>query len=280
MFTVRETRPEDASEILALVHASDIAVVGFADFDLEEVEEGIAGPKSVVACEGDRIIAWGYLTNATDGPRDFLEVYIHPEHGRPAQRPLLELLLAEVRRRGKYARSAAVAIEEPWIEAITAQGFLFVKQHARMTVDLPVALDPPTHTVRPVTEPELPTFYEVIDTAFHDMLDYQPRTYEQWRSRFTPRWDDWLVCEVDGTIAGALQSGTDGWVEYLGVLAPFRRRGVGRALLLTAFELYAKQGHAKAGLGVDMANPTQAIKLYTSVGMTPAYQANVYEKSF
>ena len=35
----------------------------------------------------------------------------------------------------------------------------------------------------------------------------------------------------------------------------------------------------KAGLGVDLANPTQAARLYRAVGMTPQYEANIYQRT-
>ena len=30
------------------------------------------------------------------------------------------------------------------------------------------------------------------------------------------------------------------------------------------------------GLGVDLENPTKAVRLYLAVGMTPLYRANIY----
>ena len=42
---------------------------------------------------------------------------------------------------------------------------------------------------------------------------------------------------------------------------------------------YLANGRVSAGLGVDLANPTEAIRLYTGVGMRAAYQANIYERA-
>jgi ribosomal protein S18 acetylase RimI-like enzyme len=152
-----------------------------------------------------------------------------------------------------------------------------------MTIDLPVAITPVEGVcVRPVSQEELRDFHRVIDAAFRDTPDYTGRSFDEWTERWitdqTVNWKEWLVAHVDGELAGALQSksGDEGWVQNLAVLREFRRRGVGRALLGEAFRLYMEKGHTKAGLGVDLANPTQAIKLYTGVGMTPAYRANVY----
>jgi mycothiol synthase len=70
-----------------------------------------------------------------------------------------------------------------------------------------------------------------------------------------------------------------GWVKNLAVLRAYRRRGVGEALLRRAFATYAGKGRTRAGLGVDLANPTQAARLYRAVGMHPLYDANIYQRT-
>jgi ribosomal protein S18 acetylase RimI-like enzyme len=54
---------------------------------------------------------------------------------------------------------------------------------------------------------------------------------------------------------------------------------VGEALLRRAFATYAAKGRTHAGLGVDLANPTEAARLYRAVGMTPMYEANIYQRT-
>lgn len=290
-WTIRPTTSEDAADLLALVHASDVVAVGFADFDPSDVTEALKGAASVVAAGPDgELMGWGYLENSTGGERDFLEVYVHPEGGLPAQRPLLAHMSAVVRDRGNNARAGAIPSELEWIASLENAGFAFLKQYARMQIALPAVLDPvPGVSVRAVAQEELESFYGIIETAFQDTPDYQPKSYEQWLARYAEDrhvdWDEWLVAVVDGQLVGALQSKaaegeSEGWVQNLAVLREFRKRGVGRALLAEAFAIYARKGYPEAGLGVDLANPTQAIKLYTGVGMTPAYRANIYEQNY
>jgi mycothiol synthase len=50
-------------------------------------------------------------------------------------------------------------------------------------------------------------------------------------------------------------------------------------LLRRAFAVYAAKGRDTAGLGVDLANPTQAVRLYRAVGMRPLYEANIYQRT-
>lgn len=282
-WAIRPATTDDSDELLALVHACDIVAIGFPDFDSGDVAVGLSGPASVVVRAPDgRLMGWGFLENSSVGPRDFVEVYVQPEGGLPAQRPLLAYLLDRVQERGHYARAGAVPTETQWIASLEAAGFEFIKQYARMRIDLPAAADPGDIEIRPVRQDELATFHEVIETAFVDTMDHQERTYEQWWARFIEgqpvNWDEFLAAVVDGQIAGVLQSRGEAFVQYLAVLREFRRRGIGKALLAAAFKIYADKGHKEAGLGVDLANPTEAIKVYTDVGMTPAYQANNYER--
>ncbi len=280
---IRPTSADDAGALLALVHACDMAAVGFPDFDLSEVEYALKAPFTMVAQEpGGPIEGWVFIDPAGDG-RDWLDLYAHPEYGQAARRPLLEMALERIRERGTQARAGAVPTETGWIAALEEAGFQFLKQYARMGIDLPADVAPVTGVeVRPVRQEELRDFHRVLDTAFRDAADHNHRTYEQWMDRWindqTVHWDEWLVAFVEGALAGVLQSkaGDEGWVQNLGVLREHRRRGVGRALLREALRIYTAKGYAKAGLGVDLKNPTQAIKLYTSVGMTASYRANIY----
>ena len=307
----RTRRPtlDDVPELLRLVHASDTAAVGEPDFTVEEVREALSGPRTdrardcwvVLDAAGD-IVGWAYPDNASGGDRDFLEVYVWPGRGVPALRPLLALMLARVTERGRAfghdpytVRAGAIPTEQPWIAALTDAGFAFLKQHARMTMALEggvtVPQPPPGVVVRPLRhhdDAELRRFHAIIEEAFRDS-DHPATDYPTWRERVAAEssiaWDEWFVGELDGEWAGVLQSSDagveddGGWVRALAVLRPYRRRGVGAALLHRAFAAYAAKGRTTAGLGVDLANPTRAARLYRAVGMHPRYEVNIYQRT-
>ncbi len=71
-----------------------------------------------------------------------------------------------------------------------------------------------------------------------------------------------------------------GWVGSLSVRRPWRRRGLGLALLLHSFHALQERGKARVGLGVDAQNLTGATRLYEKAGMhsDPRRQWSVYEK--
>lgn len=311
-WTTRRPTLDDLTEILALVHASDLAAIGQADFSPDDVRDALAG-SPYVAAERDSLLAyapdgslagWAYLENENGGDREFVEVYTHPETGLPAQAPLLARTLARVAERASElghdtvtVRAGAIPTEKPYIAALRDAGFAFVKRYARMRRSLEgVSPTPPAtpdgisiRPVDPADDADMRLFHRILDEAFRDTPDYQPRTYERWREwvdgQDSVAWDEWLVASAGGTPAGVLQSSDhalddgEGWVKMLAVSREHRRRGIGEALLRRAFALYAAKGRTQVGLGVDLANPTEAARLYHAVGMAPAYEADIYERT-
>lgn len=69
-----------------------------------------------------------------------------------------------------------------------------------------------------------------------------------------------------------------GWVGSLGVRRPWRRRGLGLALLRHSFNEFYRRGKRKVGLGVDSQNLTGALHIYESAGMHVAQAEDYYEK--
>jgi GNAT superfamily N-acetyltransferase len=69
-----------------------------------------------------------------------------------------------------------------------------------------------------------------------------------------------------------------GWVNTLSVRRPWRRRGLGTALLRHSFRELYRRGNKRAGLGVDAASLTGATKLYEKVGMKVQRKQVFYEK--
>lgn len=305
-WTTRRPTLDDVPAILAMVHASDIAAVGEPDFLAEEVREILLAPNtdmtrdSWLALDADgTVLGWTFPHNASGGDRDYIEVYTWPERGLPALRPLLALIMERVAERAAelghdpyQVRAGGVPTELALIEALTEAGFVFLKQHARMQMslaDVPATAPepPPGIVVRPVRsgdEAEMRVFHAVIEESFRD-TDHHSPDYDAWRQQLSAQehvpYDEWFVAEADGRIVGALQSAgaateEEGWVSRLGVLRAYRKRGIGEALLRRVFAVYVANGRTRAGLGVDLENPTAAARLYLAVGMTAKYRANIY----
>jgi mycothiol synthase len=68
-----------------------------------------------------------------------------------------------------------------------------------------------------------------------------------------------------------------GFVSMLGVIKPWRGRGIATALLHRAFAEISTRDRTEVKLGVDALNPHGAVALYESVGMTVERRLDIFE---
>jgi ribosomal protein S18 acetylase RimI-like enzyme len=137
-------------------------------------------------------------------------------------------------------------------------------------------------------EDDLRTVHDILESAFQDHFNAHAETFDEFVSRLREdpghRWDHWWIAELvdgDGTepagaLVGAVIEGSDGapdgsYVEYIGVLASARGRGVAKSLLSTVVADAAARGRDRVGLEVDADSPTGADRLYTSLGWQTSY---------
>jgi len=121
-------------------------------------------------------------------------------------------------------------------------------------------------------------FHAAQQEGFSDQWEHTPRRFESWSQvhlespDFEPSlWT--VVRDGDEVVAGAicrLEAYGGGWVDVLFTRAPWRRRGVGRALIAASFAKLWARDQPSIGLGVDAQSETGAFRLYESAGMTPA----------
>ena len=69
-----------------------------------------------------------------------------------------------------------------------------------------------------------------------------------------------------------------GYVNVLGVRRPWRKKGLGLALLQHSFGEFYQRGCKRAGLGVDADSLTGATRLYERGGMHVDRQFCLYKK--
>jgi ribosomal protein S18 acetylase RimI-like enzyme len=117
---------------------------------------------------------------------------------------------------------------------------------------------------------------------------YQPAQLEAWEKRmgmdretFDPGiW--YLACERETIVGVALNAfGKEPdtlWVDHLSVRREWRRKGIGKALLLHSFGEFYKRGVRVVKLSVDSKSLTSAPRLYESVGMKTVQQYHIYKK--
>jgi len=141
-------------------------------------------------------------------------------------------------------------------------------------IALPVGID-----IRPVDEARRRQTWEAAREAFRDHRDEEEWTEGHW-ARFPEDFPDtslWVVAFDGEEVAGGIWNVIDLAANTLhgrarGVLATvwtgarWRRRGVARALIARSLVTLRHRGMTSASLGVDGANPNQAMDLYASLG--------------
>jgi len=170
------------------------------------------------------------------------------------------------------------------------EGYQPLRYHWRMEIVLdgppPQPQFPEGIEVRPFIKGEHDTqVWQAQNESFRDHWGSHDVTLEDWkRSRFDdPEFDPtlwqiaWEGNEVAGFSLNRYRMGI-GWIRTLGVRRPWRKRGLGEAMLLHSFGEFYRRGTNTIGLGVDAQNPTGATRLYQKAGMYPASEYVTYEK--
>lgn len=144
-------------------------------------------------------------------------------------------------------------------------------------------------TVRPfVKDQDEQATYQTDEEASKDKGYHEPLSYEGWVKRmgmnkesFDPSlW--FLACEGNEVVGVALnmfaKESNTGWVDHLSVRPAWRKRGIGKALLLHTFREFYWRGINHIKLSVDSKSMTSAPRLYESVGMKTVQQYHIYRK--
>ena len=144
-------------------------------------------------------------------------------------------------------------------------------------------------TVRPFAKgQDEQATYQTDEEASKDKGYHDPLSYEGWVKRmgmeketFDPSlW--FLACEGNEIAGVALnvfvKESNTGWVDHLSVRQAWRKRGIGKALLLHSFAEFYRRGIQHIKLSVDSKSLTNAPRLYESVGMKTVQQYHIYRK--
>lgn len=126
--------------------------------------------------------------------------------------------------------------------------------------------------------------FEAVEDAFRDVWGRPRGTFERFvgmteNEGFDPSL--WFLAMDGGEIAGMVLCKTvagEGWVDVVGVRRPWRRRGLGLALLRRAFGEYRGRGVRQVELSVDAGSVTGAPRLYGRAGMRLKTAYVVYQK--
>lgn len=303
-YTARPASVDDIDAIVDIVNQYGIQVIGEAlyppnfvrrfltlpGFDLEDSSRLVFSPSGLVSGLGlvmgiqapyVQVSGWGLVPKAEQGRGigSTLHTWIEsrarkaiakaPEGARvvlmqtvfdqdkPAGALLEQLGYAQTRH---FWRMAVDLVQEPplpgWPDGIVVQN-----------VDLRENLERPLRAANEAFRDH----YGHVDGDFEQQLERQRHNLEN-DPEYT---SDLSFLALDhGEIAGVCfcspESGTDstvGYVNSLGVLRPWRKRGLGLALLLHAFAVLRDKEKVRVNLHVDADSLTGATRLYEKAGM-------------
>ena len=289
---LRPTSVDEAPAIKALLEEHALASFGEPELSEEEVRSWFAQQNLVFrVAERDGELV-GYLDIQLQKSGRF------PADVRTLDAEAAGLLLAEAeqigRERGANVVRSFVQGGDPVMRPVLEEAaWRPIRYSFQMRIDLDRELPEPEwpdglspRNMRPGEEERV---YEAHMDAFADHWEHHRYTFQDWhdfnigRHSFDPSlW--WLVDDGEELAAISLNawhfSGDPqfGWIHVLGVRPPWRKRGLGTALLRHSFRDFQARGATRVGLGVDGENTTGAVRLYEQVGMRPVRRSDTYEK--
>ena len=285
--TLRPPRDDEFDAMLELMNAHQLAAFGEADATAEELRLWLTTPYVVIendirVLERDgRLIGYADV----DGTRDELptwwcDVKVAPDVEADEVMPELVAWLDERAEKGRL-RVWTSETDRRITDAFIALGFEPGRHSYRMEIDLtgeprrpawPEGID-----VRPMRDDEHQRIYDAVFEVWQDTSDPMDETFDEW-AHWTVKSDAfdpslWFLARAGEELAGfslCRQDATDpnaGYVGTLGVRRPWRKQGLGEALLLHSFAAFREQGWTRGTLGVDASSPTGATRLYERAGM-------------
>jgi mycothiol synthase len=298
---VRAPTVDDAEAVTEVISACELAESGRTETTVELLMgdwRGIEPSQEalVVTAPDGSVAAYADVLN-----RSFVSVsvygYVHPEHrGRGVGSYLIRWGEEWTRERMGRAPSGTRVVVQHYIITSNAParrlletfGYSAVRGYYRMSVELEQAPPPPAWPEGIRVRAFVPghdehAAYQAVEEAFRDLWGRPRGTFERFvgftrQEGFDPRL--WFLAESDGEIAGAclckIVAGR-GEVDVVAVRHPWRKRGLGLALLHNACAEFYRRGVREVGLSVDAESTTGAPRLYGRAGMRVAQSYVLYQ---
>lgn len=284
--------------MLELMSAHQLAAFGEADVTAEELRLWLTAPdvdveRDLRVLERDgRLIGYADVDpNDDEPPKWWCDVNIAPDVD--ADETLAELVgWLEQRARKGILRIWTGSNDARVLGAAVQLDFVPVRHSYRMEISLDNERAQPVWpagiSIRTVTPDDERQLYDLVREVWRDTSDPINETFEEW-AHWTTKADSfdpslWFLALDGEEVAGFSLCRRDpndanaGYVGTLGVRRPWRRQGLGEALLQHSFREFRLRGYRRATLGVDATSPTGATRLYERVGMRVYRETVILER--
>jgi mycothiol synthase len=303
--SVRAPTRADMPAIFALIRASDLDIFGRPDYTMQELQnewsQAEFDPASdawIIAALDGSLVGYAHCQARTHFRLSGMGV-THPDYYHQGIGTTLVNLMEERAREHialapsearVYLQIGIPGGDERSIRLLTDHGYSKVRRFSRMQILLDAPPPAPIWPEGIVVRTMIPgqderAIWELVEESFADHWGHSPETFEHWMNRHTepnslPP-DLQFLAMAGETVAGAalcIYVEDLGWVDDLGVRRPWRKHGLGLALLRHAFGEFYRRGTLEVGLGVDAQSLTGAPRLYERAGMHPLAHYDAYEK--
>lgn len=301
--STRALTMDEAPVVVDLINRCAIAEWGETDITLGEVRNewrnrDLATDTWGLFAPGRLLVGYGEVDDRRPTRIDAW-ASVHPDYqGRGIGRYLLGRIEERARQGVSKAPSEARVTLGNWVarvnrpahDLLEGQGYQLTRTFWRMRIVLDAPSSAPEFPAGITLRTMVPgqddrAVFEASDEAFEDHWGHLPGNFEQWRERRikTESFDPglWLLALDGDRIAGFSLCGFEdeaAWIHTLGVRRPWRRRGLGMALLRASFDLFYRRSARTVELGVDASSLTGATELYKQGGMHVSRQFDRYEK--
>jgi ribosomal protein S18 acetylase RimI-like enzyme len=297
-FTVRAPRLEDAEAVARVTSALD-ASFGIDDTeqpdDIRDEWRDLDLTRDAWVWELDgTIMAYAAVFARGEDKRLIVDGYVDPEYaGRGLGTAIAETTENRARERGAaQLENGVLGNDVHAAELLRGRGYRDVRHFYRMRIELdgppPEPRWPEGFAVSTFDPAEAREFHDALEDGFAEEWGHTEEPFEAFakrrleEERFDPSL--WTTVRADGDLAAVLiadwkRHGEAGWIGSVTVRKPWRRRGLGEALLLRSLGQFYERGERVVQLGVDVENPSGATRLYERVGMSVSFEAVIYAKN-
>lgn len=304
-FTLRHATMDDLTAVMKLINLRKIAEYGIPEMTEEIMSLEWRRPDFSLATDAWVALApdGQVIAHIEIGHKQYVHIYsradVHPTYrGRGIGTQLLQLAEERAYQLVSEAPAGARVVLGGEVSGVNVAGQQFLEKHGfalirnfwRMGIKIEETPSPvqwpegiSVHTLAPGMERAV---YEAYEEAFRDHWGFTAMSFEEWshwaikRERFDPSlW--FLAMDGDEIAAFAIcadEKDAGGKVYALGVRRPWRRKGIGMALLHYAFGKFYRCNIQDIYLGVDAQSLTGATRLYERAGMHITRQYKNYEK--
>jgi mycothiol synthase len=294
---VRPARRSDLEAAAAVIRGSDEADGAAPDMAPDDVASfwrEIDPAEDVLVAEDAEGSLIGYVDVAPSAIDVHIDAYVHPSaRGSDVGRRLLVGAEEIARRQVDDAlprRATIVHGNDESRQLLEEAGYAYVRSFYRMRIVLDKRPPDPEWPIGIAARGYAPgdddvLMHETLIDAFADSWEPRGHTLDEF-VRLMAEDEQAVPAASFIALAGDEPAGAvfakerfgSGWIQSIGVREPWRRVGLGRALLLRAFGAFYDLGQRSIGLAVDAASPTGAPRLYERAGMRIEIQYDLYEK--